>query len=192
MADSEIAPRRRGWQRLNLGEGTPECFWANVVVGNEDECWPWKFPQRKEGGHISIRWRGKYTGAHCVAYELANNVSLPIGRRARQGPFVCHSCDYRPCCNPKHLWLGTALANMQDAANKRRMAAGDRHGSRTKPENMTRGSDQISARLTEKDIPVIRRRIAAGDAQTVVAREYGVSQANIWAIFNRKRWKHIP
>ena len=36
------------------------------------------------------------------------------------GLFVLHKCDYKPCINPKHLYLGTQKENIQDVL--------DRHG----------------------------------------------------------------
>jgi hypothetical protein len=76
-----------------------------------DECWEWTGARFPYGyGHIAGspklgEPRNLY--AHRVAYELGFG---PIPK----GLFVCHSCDNPPCCNPKHLWLGTALDNARD------------------------------------------------------------------------------
>lgn len=32
-----------------------------------------------------------------------------------------HSCDNRPCCNPKHLFTGSQSDNMQDCSKKGRL-----------------------------------------------------------------------
>jgi hypothetical protein len=37
-----------------------------------------------------------------------------------EGMHVLHKCDNRPCCNPKHLFLGTNLDNIKDRVSKNR------------------------------------------------------------------------
>lgn len=91
-------------------------FWNQVYIKSEDECWEWK-GARHAKGYGMARWNGKGSGAHRVAYELKNNISP-------KGLCVCHSCDSPPCCNPKHLFLGTIPENNQDRDNKNRKAIG--------------------------------------------------------------------
>lgn len=56
---------------------------------------------------------GKLVGAHRIAFELAWGV--PAGAL-----FVCHRCDNVLCCNPAHLFLGTARDNARDMHTKGR------------------------------------------------------------------------
>jgi hypothetical protein len=37
-----------------------------------------------------------------------------------KGKFICHHCDYKPCCNPDHLFLGTPADNTADHIAKGR------------------------------------------------------------------------
>lgn len=54
----------------------------------------------------------------------AHRVSWFIHRGLIPSPriMVCHKCDVKLCVNDRHLFLGTALANMRDAARKNRLA----------------------------------------------------------------------
>ncbi len=47
------------------------------------------------------------------------------------------------------------------------------------------------AKLTEADVLEIRQRYAAGERQTHLAREFGVTQSNISEITLRHTWKHV-
>lgn len=41
----------------------------------------------------------------------------------------CHSCDVPACCNPRHLWWGTAAENNEDCRRKgrKRPVVGEKH-----------------------------------------------------------------
>jgi HNH endonuclease len=58
------------------------------------------------GAHYTIR-------VHRIAYETAHG-PIPAGMH------VCHHCDNPPCINPDHLFVGTALDNVQDMDAKGR------------------------------------------------------------------------
>ena len=47
------------------------------------------------------------------------------------------------------------------------------------------------ARLTAGQVLDIRARHAAGESQTFLAGEYGVTVQNIWLIVHRRKWAHI-
>lgn len=77
-----------------------------------DECWPWTGAVTGKGyGKISLAYR--HRNAHRVAFELWHG---PIP----DGLLVCHRCDNRPCCNPAHLFVGTAKDNAEDMMAKGR------------------------------------------------------------------------
>lgn len=52
------------------------------------------------------------------------------------------------------------------------------------------GSVTSKAKLTEADIPVIRQRLAAGEKQYAIAKDYGVSPCAISCIHTGKNWTH--
>lgn len=92
-------------------------FWEKVDKRGDDECWEWKGTRdRRNYGHFSPLGGERTRQAHRVAYEMLH------------GPqpshlFVCHRCDNPPCCNPAHLFLGTAADNTHDMLAKGRGAA---------------------------------------------------------------------
>lgn len=54
-----------------------------------------------------------------------------------------------------------------------------------------RGSAHKVAKLSETDIPEIRRMLASGKSQREVARAFGVNQKLIWRIATGKSWRHV-
>lgn len=138
-------------------------FWGRVEVGFSNQCWPWK-------GRANPAGYGRFEGsmAHRMAYELING---PIP----EDLIVRHRCDNPPCCNPKHLLLGTQLDNMGDAVERKRIAHSRRNG-RTK--------------LTEEDVHYIRRN---PDRLTgrAMAERYGIARSTISYIQSGRSWKWV-
>lgn len=148
----------------------PDRFWSKVDVGNPDQCWPYT-GGKSEHGYGRFQWEdGRPRLAHRVAYELAAGKSA--GRK-----FVCHSCDNPPCCNPKHLWLGTAIDNNADRHAKGRTRTATR-----------RGEDAKHAKLTTSQVlEVFFSSEPVGEA----AARLGVTKQAISAIRNGKNWAHV-
>lgn len=86
----------------------------------QDRCWEWQGSTLNSGyGDLvlgSRRRPGHYRDrAHRFAWKHFNQQEIP------EGMHVCHSCDNKKCCNPLHLFLGTAMDNYQDAVKKKRV-----------------------------------------------------------------------
>lgn len=88
-------------------------------------------------GYQMISVGGILFSAHRLAYELANE---PIDQSAISSGqwWVLHRCDVPNCCNPDHLYLGTAKDNARDRAMRARMSITDRAQCRRwrKPEDI--------------------------------------------------------
>lgn len=85
---------------------------ARCVI-DSNGCWLWQ-GFKGEKGYGSTAWRRRSISVHRGMYIEVHGVKLSTEQ------VVCHSCDVRHCCNPDHLWLGTAADNVMDSAIKKR------------------------------------------------------------------------
>ncbi len=76
---------------------------------------------RDKWGYGDLSYSGKHMQAHRLAWTLTHGDPGELD--------VLHTCDNPPCCNPKHLYLGT------DADNHRDMHARGRFRHRYTPMN---------------------------------------------------------
>lgn len=87
----------------------------HAKVEKSSGCWTWKAAIKDNGyGYFRISKSLGMVSAHKAAWILSNG-AIPTGM------YVCHRCDNRACCNPAHLWLGTAKDNQRDMAKKGRV-----------------------------------------------------------------------
>lgn len=124
----------------------------------DDECWVWTGAVDPDDGYGVMGWEGRNLRPHRVAWELAN------GRRIPSGLVVRHRCDNPPCCNPRHLLIGTQADNIADAVARDRHVYGERSG---------------QAKLTTAQVSAIRAALADGRRMSELARQFGVSKTHI-------------
>ena len=76
--------------------------------GGPGACHPWIGARFNDG-------YGRLYLAHGVSV-LAHRWLLGYLRSEPLKPeeFACHHCDNKPCCNPRHLYVGDAHSNMRD------------------------------------------------------------------------------
>lgn len=158
---------------ITLRENEVRLFWSKIVVKGFDECWEW-FPNVDKFGY------GKFH----IHDEEGKRITVRVHRFSwflKFGPIpdglcVCHKCDNRKCVNWNHLFLGTLADNNVDRMKKGRGVHGEK---------------QRSAKLKEKDIPVIRKMISEGKNYGVIGKIFGVSDESIGGIARGKYWKHV-
>lgn len=152
-----------------------ERFWEKVDVKNENECWNWHKPFKSPYPQIS--WRDKYTMpvySHWVAFELT------YGPRPK-GAHICHHCDNKACCNPKHLYAGSQQTNTRDAITRNRL----------KLPPVCCGEVNATSKLTALQVSEIRNRLRLGETRSQLCKAFGVSRSCIESIATGKTWKHI-
>jgi hypothetical protein len=110
-----------------------------------------------------------------------------------EGLVVMHSCDTPACINPAHLNLGTNIENNLDKLNKgrHRVASGDSHYYKRRPELIRHGENTTQAKLTEEKVIQILRKLKSGEPQKQIAKEFLISRTAVSAIATRRNWKHV-
>lgn len=144
-----------------------ERFWDNVTVAGPDDCWVWTGTIGNNGyGRMSVNC--KYHSVHRLSYLIAHG-------EINDKLLVIHSCDNKPCVNPKHLSQDVHAENARQAMERGRVCARDRNG---------------MARLSESDVEAIRVTYEhALVTQDEIARAYGIGNPQVSRIINHKSWR---
>lgn len=191
-------------------------FWNFVAVGQPDDCWNW-IGCLGGAPNNPCRYGQFYLKR---AQHKAHRVSWKISYGQEPKDRILHRCDNPKCVNPKHLFEGSLLDNALDRKAKGRGAVGDKNGSRTHPEKLTRGihhwsrhspeklcrgprhwccnparkpkgEDMAWAKLTENDVLDIRSIASYGASKRDLSSAYGVTFENVSMIVRRKTWTHL-
>lgn len=134
-------------------------------------CWLWTASTYTRG--YGQFWTGNsFTSAHRFSYTLEHG-SIP------EDMDVCHSCDNPLCCNPAHLWLGTAQDNVDDMLKK---------GRNGQPKN----ENHRDAKFTNEQVREIRKLYATGKySRSELARMRSVTVPTIRSIILRMTYRDI-
>lgn len=170
-----------------------ERFWSYVLVGDADECWPWRTKKR------GLFWWRDATGLrqHQIAPRLVFRLAHP-GRPIGDGRVIGHRCDWDACCNPAHLESVTQQKNTKDMADRGlhpyRKSGLYRYSRKAWWSKGANGPGEANgfAKLSEQQIDEIRRRYSAGGIRQVdLAEEFGVGQSHISRIVRAESWSHL-
>lgn len=134
------------------------------------ECLDWQGAVSSSTGYGKLKFRGTVMDAHRATW-LAAHGAIPAGS------VVMHACDNRKCVSLAHLSLGSYSDNTRDAVTK------GRH--RAEP---PLGEASPKAKLTLEQVQTILSRLAAGEATTSIARDYGVDHTAISKIKHGVSW----
>ena len=155
-----------------------ERFWCKVEIKGEDDCWNWQAGIRGKSGYGAFKYEGKTVNSHRMSWFLTYG-KIP------DNLCVCHKCDNRLCCNPKHFFLGTLADNNKDMKSKgRAVACYSIH-----PELIRRGENCSHSKFNWNQVCDIREQLANGSNMEVLAKKYNVDPSSISAIRDNKSWK---
>jgi HNH endonuclease len=143
-----------------------ERFWANVDKTSAFPHWLWIGSVGWDGyGEIVVDaflWR-----AHRLAWVLTRG-EIP------EAQYVLHKCDVTLCVRPFHLFTGTQLDNMRDAARKGRVRSGEQH---------------YRAKLSNAVAAEIERRYAPERSIAEFARELAIPYDIVWRVLRGLSYK---
>jgi hypothetical protein len=154
---------------------------AELAAIAEERLWPNACPEPTTG---CLLWTGRLndSGYGNLRVAALGTTQTPVHRFGWivQHGFVpitdicaCHSCDTRPCIEPRHLFLGTRGDNARDMKQKGRQ---------------NKGREQHLSKLSEDIVREIRE---SNDTEGELAERYGVARQTISTILRRKTWVHV-
>lgn len=138
-----------------------------AIKVNENGCWIWQQSAGTTGyGQISVH--DVNHRVHQLSYRLwKGDYSSELD--------ICHKCDTPLCCNPDHLFSGTAKDNMADCKSKGRNEKPPVHS----------GESHHNANLTDEKIAEMKRlRATENFSQRKLSKLFKCSQSTVWRIIN--------
>ncbi len=150
--------------------------------GGPDACWEWRGHRTPLGyGRIGDEGSRRVLLTHRVAWEDVNG---PVP----DGMYICHRCDNPPCCNPSHLFTGTAADNIQDAKQKGRLPCTKRRREAIFSTGKYHDGIEGRSRLSRDQVESIRASVRGGETMTAVAKRFGITQPHVSRIVRGIAW----
>lgn len=142
-----------------------ERFLSKIDRKEDKDCWEWKAGKREGYGRFRL-------GDNLY---VASRVMWRLTHSDPAGSFVCHTCDNPGCCNPNHLFIGSAGDNNVDKENKGR----GKH-----PKGETNGLSKLT------DVQVAEIYMSTDKARDL-ATKYNVTDVCINQIRDAETWTHV-
>lgn len=153
-------------------------FWAKVDIKAPNECWAWTAAKNSKTGYGCFRVGSLKDGSRRMIDAHRHAVELTRGF-ITEGLYVLHRCDNRICVNPNHLYVGTQSDNISDMWNRGRSG---------RKADFAMGKNNGRARLSEDQVRMVRASLKSGPD---LAKELGITRAQVSAIRRRKAWAHV-
>jgi hypothetical protein len=157
------------WVMANKTDSIEKRLADKSKLTPENGCVEWVGYIDPTTGYGSLIFNGMKMSAHRASYEKFHGLSI-------SGKQVLHKCDNRKCINPDHLFLGSIEDNMKDKVEKGRQG---------------RGSVYKTAKVTEKQVLVIRNLKKSGFLNKELASLFPMSVRHMARITSGNRWKHV-
>lgn len=149
--------------------GVPRAFLEKAITAETSKCIFWPFAKNNEGyGQINIG-HGRKALVHRLTCDAAH------GSPPSEQHVAAHACGngHLGCINPRHLRWATPAENSRDMVDQGRSR---------------QGADNPNAKLTETAVLEIFSRVHAGEVQSRLAAEFGVTQTMVSAIKRGRLW----
>lgn len=150
---------------MQLSEKDIRRFQNHYVTEPNSGCWLWQSSFTRNG-YGQFRIQRTTMRAHRLSWSMLNG-PVPAGKMIR------HKCDVRCCVNPNHLEPGTASENYWDRARVGNLTHGERNG---------------CAKLTEKQVRLIR---SMPGKHRVIAAKFSISTSWVTRLKNQEKWTHL-
>jgi hypothetical protein len=136
---------------------------------DENGCWIYQGSIGQDG-YGKIRLKNGYYRAHRIMAQLTLKEYLT------ETDVIAHRCDQPKCINPDHLFVTTALGNMQDRDQKKRGSFGEKCP---------------LSKLKVEQVREIRSRFQAGESMGEISKDYPVTYGAVQALVRGRTWKNV-